>query len=129
MKREIVYKELSYKINGLLYEVHNELGRFCNEKQCADLFEKKLILNKIKYQRELILPVSFDGEKKGRNRIDFLIEDKIIVEFKNKRIIARDDYNQIKRYLKSLDKKLGLLVNFNDKYLKPRRILNSDAEV
>jgi len=43
MKKEIIYKKLSYKLNGLFYEVHNELGRFKNEKQCADKFEQFLI--------------------------------------------------------------------------------------
>jgi GxxExxY protein len=79
MKRELVYKDLSYIITGLLFEVHNELGRFCNEKQCCDLFEKLLIENKIKYEREKVLPKLFEGEKSGRNRIDFIIENKIII--------------------------------------------------
>jgi len=128
MKRELVYKELSYKIQGLLFEVHNELGRFCNEKQCGDLFEKKLISNNIPYQREAVLPKSFYGEKSGRNRIDFIIDDKIVIEFKCKRVINREDYNQVRRYLKALNKKLGLIVNFNDKFLKPRSVLNSEAK-
>ena len=39
---KIIYKELSYQINGLLFEIHNELGRFANEKQVCDYIENKL---------------------------------------------------------------------------------------
>ena len=38
MESEIIYKELSYIINGLLFQVHNDLGRYCNEKQVCDKF-------------------------------------------------------------------------------------------
>jgi len=126
MGDKIIYKELSFIINGLLFEVHNELGRYCNEKQCGDLFEKKLIDNKIKYQREILLPISFEGENNGRNKIDFIIDEKIIVELKCERFTKKEFYYQLRRYLKAYDKKLGILVNFRDQYLKPKRVINSE---
>jgi GxxExxY protein len=126
MKQELIYKELSYEINGILFSVHNELGRYCNEKQYGDLLEKKLKEGKIHYEREKIIPKSFEGENDNRNRIDFLIEDKIIIELKCKRVSEKSDFYQVKRYLIALNKKLGLLVNFRDKYLKSKRILNPD---
>ena len=128
MKQEIIYKDLSYDINKLLFETHNELGKYCNEKQYGDLLEKKLKENNIKYEREKNIPISFDGEKPNRNRIDFIIEDKIIIELKCRRIIGREEYYQTQRYLKAFGKKLGLIVNFRDKYLKPKRILNSEIK-
>jgi len=126
MKRELIYPKLSYKITGILFEIHNELGKHCNEKQYGDLFARKLQKGKIGFQREKFLPESFRGENIHRNRVDFIIEEKIIIEFKCKRVIERADYYQVKRYLVSLDKKLGLIVNFHEKYLKPRRVLNSN---
>ena len=124
---KLIYPELSYKITGILFAVHNELGRFCNEKQYADSIERYLKKLKMKYEREKILPPSFEEELRGRNRIDFLIEDKIILEIKAKQVLIKDDYYQTKRYLLALNKKLGLLVNFRDKYIKPKRILNSSV--
>jgi GxxExxY protein len=124
MKQELVHPELSYEIAGIMFEVHNELGRYCSEKQYGDLFEKKLKDRNIKFEREKFLPLHFEGEKQGRNKIDFLIEDKIIVELKCRRIIGRQEFYQIKRYLVVLNKRLGLLVNFNSRYLRPKRILN-----
>ena len=128
MKQELIYKDLSYKITGLLFEVHNELGSYCNEKQFGDLLEKKLKDNNIGHEREKVIPISFNGEKNGRNRIDFIIEGKIIIELKCKRNISREDYYQVQRYLKAFNKKLGIIINIRDKFLKPKRVLNSNFQ-
>ena len=128
MKQEIVFKDLSYDINRLLFKVHNELGRYCNEKQYGDLLETKLQKNKIRYERKKVIPLSFNGEKSNRNRVDFIIENKIIIEIKLKRVISRENYYQVLRYLKSFKKKLGLIVNFREKFLQPKRILNSEIK-
>ncbi len=124
---KLIYPELSYKITGILFAVHNELGRFRNEKEYGDAIENYLRKFNMNYEREKILPPSFEQELKGRNKTDFLIDNKITLEIKTKRLLTRDDYYQTKRYLVALNKKLGLLVNFRDKYLKPKRILNSTA--
>ena len=125
MKQELIYKELSYAISGALFDVQNELGRYCNEKQYGDLLEKKLVERKLRYEREKFLPQSFEGEKANRNKIDFLIEDLIVIELKAKRLIERMDFYQTQRYLVALNLKLGLIVNFRERYLKPKRIINS----
>ena len=123
----IVYRDLTYKINGVLFFVHNELGRFCTEKQYGDAIEQKFKDLNIKYKRELILPPSFCGEVRGRNKVDFLIEDKVILEIKAKSFIGREEYYQVRRYLDAIGKKLGLLINFRNKNLIIKRILNSNA--
>jgi len=122
---KIIHKELSYKINGLLFEVQNKLGRFCRERQYADEFEKVLKNNKVKYQREFELK-NFKLDSPKGNRVDFLVENKIIIDLKAKRIITKEDYYQMQRYLKGSNLELGLIVNFRNSYLKPKRVLNSD---
>jgi GxxExxY protein len=128
ISNKLIYGELSYKVNGILFMVHNELGRFRNEKEYCDAIEKYLKLFKLNYLREKVLPPSFNGEKEGRNRIDFLIEDKIVLEVKTKRFLTREDYFQARRYLTALNKKLAILVNFRQKYLRIKRIINSKAK-
>lgn len=124
---KIIFPELSYKVTGIIFDVHNKLGRYCNEEQYADAIEYILREKSMVYEREKILPQSFSGEVNGRNRVDFLIENKIVIELKAKRMLTREDYYQVRRYLSALDLKLGLLVNFRDGYVRPRRILNSRA--
>ncbi len=127
VNEKLIFKDLSYKINGLLFDIHNELGRYCNEKQFCDALEDKLKQNNITYEREKVLPPSFEGEKNGRHRVDFIIENKIIIEAKVKRYLDKEDYYQLQRYLKAFQKQLGILVNFRDERIKPKRVLNSDG--
>ena len=79
---------------------------------------------KIKYLREYALPPSFEGEQSRRNIVDFIIEDKIILDLKVKPIITKDDYFQVKRYLQAAQARLGLIVNFRQLHLYPKRVLN-----
>lgn len=126
---DLIHPELSYKINGLCFKVHNDLGRFCNEKSYADAFEEELKKENVEYVREMRLPPSFTGEKPGRNVPDFVIEGIIVVDFKAKHHITREDYYQMKRYLTALKLKLGLIVNFQQQHIHPKRVLNSFASV
>lgn len=125
---KVVYKELSYKVCGLLYKTHNDLGRYKNEKQYGDYIEDLCKKEKINYKREFIIEPPFPGEKQNRNICDFIIENKLILELKAKRFINQEDFFQMKRYLSSTGLKLGLLVNFRQKYLTPRRVLNNEIK-
>ncbi len=126
--KEILHKELSYKINGILFKVHNKLGRFRNEKQYADAIEEELKSAKVPHKREFFLEKSFAGEADNRNKVDFVIDNKIILEVKAKPITTKDDYFQSQRYLHSANYKLGILVNFRRQYLKPKRIINANFD-
>ena len=128
MKDKIIYPELSYIICGLCFSIHNNLGRFRSEKSYADALEELFKREKLNYKREFAFFPSFEGEANRRNIPDFLIDDKIVLDVKAKRLVTKEDYYQMKRYLISGDKKLGLIVNFRQKYLSPKRILNSEHE-
>ena len=64
----------------------------------------------------------------SNNILDFLIDTKIVVELKTKRTLTKDDYFQTQRYLQESNIRLGLLVNFRNKYIKPVRIVRIDTE-
>lgn len=123
---KIIYKDLSYRINGILFSVHNKLGRFAREIQYGDFIEHELINEKINYRREC--PINADYIKNERTNIaDFIIDDKILLEIKAKQVITKEDYAQVQRYLQMSKIKLGLLINFRSKYLKPIRIIRINS--
>lgn len=121
---KIIYKDLSYRIGGLLFKIHNNLGRYCREKQYRDALEKLLKDENVNFSREKELPVKMI-DNQYTNKVDFIIEDKILLDLKAKSIILKEDYFQIKRYLNASNYKLGLIVNFRNNYLKPTRVLKS----
>jgi GxxExxY protein len=123
-KRKLIHQELSYKVNGLCFRVQNKLGRFCRERQYADLLEKELQNESVSYQREFEISNMNNNSPKG-NKADFIIDNKIILELKAKRFTTKDDYYQIQRYLRGSGLEIGLIINFRNSYLKPKRILNT----
>jgi GxxExxY protein len=124
---KVIYPELSYVLNGIFFKVHNELGAYCKESQYCDAIEKLLKDKDIIAEREFSVKSSSELLKDNSNRVDFLIDNKIVVEVKAKKFIGGEEYNQTQRYLKALRLKLGIIVNFHQKYLTPKRIINSEA--
>ncbi len=120
VSKKVIYPELSYLINGILFEVKKELGDYAREKQYGDLVEKKLKEKEIAYQREVA--VGNTG-----NILDFLVDNKIILELKAMRIMTSDNYRQIQNYLQQTGAKLGILANFRQKFLRPDRIIRVDS--
>ncbi len=113
---KIIHPELSYKITGICFKLHRELGRFCREIQYNNRLKELLDVDGMVYEREY--------EISPGNKVDFLIDDKIILDIKAKKFILKEDYFQMQRYLQSSGKELGLIVNFRSVYLKPKRVLN-----
>ncbi|MDD4271917.1 MAG: GxxExxY protein [Patescibacteria group bacterium] len=121
---EIIYKDLSYNIVGIMFEVFNELGYGYQEKHYEKAVEKIFVERKINYKRQLPYNIIFHEEKIGTYYLDFLVEDKIIVELKRGNYFSRKNINQVKEYLKVTGHKLALIINFTAYGVKTLRILN-----
>ena len=124
INKKILYPELSYKLTGIFFKTQKELGRFCRERQYCDKIEILLKEDSIPYKRELEIIKFKDDSPKG-NKVDFLVNNKIILEIKAKNFITKDDYFQTLRYLEAAKLELGMIINFRSRHLKPKRILNS----
>ncbi|MCX6765684.1 MAG: GxxExxY protein [Candidatus Moranbacteria bacterium] len=120
----ILHKDLCYQLYGLLFNVHNSLGGFCKHNQYCEALEVLLKENGIKYKREIEVPIKFNKIRLAGNILDFLIDDKIVLDIKCKRYITKQDYVQMKRYLRATENELGIIVNFSEKKIKPVRILD-----
>ena len=121
---KLLFPNLSYRLTGLCFKIHKKLGRFCREKQYGDALESLLKENNIDYKREYEIANLKPNGPEG-NKVDFLIENKIIVDLKAKKFITKEDYNQMQRYLQSSGLELGMIINFRSTYLKPKRVLNT----
>ena len=122
----LIHPELSYEITGVLFKVHNKIGRFGREVQYGDLIETTLKDKKIKYEREKKLPIE-GVENQYTNKVDFVIENCILIDIKAKPIITKADYYQMNRYLEACKYKLGMIVNFRNPYLKPVRVIRANS--
>lgn len=71
-----------------------------------------------------MVPIEVEGKIVGRYFLDFVIEDKIVLELKVGEKISKRDFDQIKQYLMRSRLRLGLLVRFGRNGVKIYRVLN-----
>src|SRR6185436_5091175 len=121
----IVQPDLSYKIIGLLFDVHNELGNRYQEKYYQRAIEEAFKHNKVSFKKELPVDLMYRDKKIGKYFLDFLVEDLIVLEVKAVPNLLPKDFKQVLAYLVANDIELGLLANFRTDRLSYKRILNS----
>ena len=118
---------LTEKIIGAAIDVHKELGPGLLESVYEQALMMELKSRGLKALNQVPIPVSYRGLDMGLNfRIDILVEDSIILELKSVEHLLPVHKKQLLTYLKLANKHLGLLVNFNEDYLKNglKRVVN-----
>ena len=123
----LYHSELSEQIIGAAIEVHRHLGPGLLESAYQMCLAKELELREVAFEREVVLPVQYKGiEVDAGYRIDFVVNEKVIVEVKSVESVAPVHEAQLLTYLRLSKKKVGLLINFKVPVLKDgifRRVL------
>jgi GxxExxY protein len=105
---------LSYGIIQAAIEIHKALGPGLLESAYRTCMIHKLRARNLSFVSELVVPVRYKGlVLDGGYRLDLLIEDAVIVELKSLEVVLPVHRAQVLSYLRLLDKRLGLLINFN----------------
>ena len=119
---------LATRIIGCAISVHKELGAGLLENVYKQCLKIALEEEGLKVLSEVPLPVCFRGKKITDEgyRLDLLVEDSIILELKSVSQLAEVHSKQLGTYLRLADKRLGLLINFNEPLLRNgiKRIIN-----
>jgi GxxExxY protein len=123
-KKDLIYPDLSYKLVGLAYNVFNELGHGHLEKIYQRAYAKELKEADIKFKEQAPYPVIYKEEIIGNNFLDFLIENKIIIELKRSDFYSKKYIDQVSNYLKVSNLKLALLINFTTNGVRIKRVVN-----
>ena len=121
---KIIYKKLSYEIVGILFEIFNEIGYGYNEKHYEKATAKMMEFKKIKFKTQVPINLIFKTEIIGRRYLDFLIENKIILELKRGNYFSKRNIHQVNEYLRATGLKLAILANFTSRGVKFARIIN-----
>jgi len=122
---ELVYPELSYKLNGIFFKVQNKLGTKFQEKHYVKAICSLLKEFEIPFKAECPFKVEFNGEVLGSFKADLIIDGKILIETKATDRLMVDHKKQLIRYLDALDLPLGLLINFRARPLQIMRVIKS----
>ena len=119
--------EITYEIRGAVYDVYKELGpglleSVYEEALCFELEQRGLTV-----ERQVQVPIKYKGNVlKTELRLDLLVENQIILELKSVEEMKKVFSKQLLTYLRLMNKKVGLLVNFNteDILTSMKRIVN-----
>ena len=107
--------EISRAVIGAAIEVHKTLGPGLIESVYEECLKKELELSGIHYQSQVTFPLLYKGMDTGKMfRIDLLVDNEVVVELKAVDELTKLNEVQLVTYLKLLDKRLGLLINFNE---------------
>ena len=106
--------DITYEIRGAIYDVYKALGPGLLESVYEEALVFELEQRGLSVERQKQVPIIYKGNVlKTELRFDLLVEDKVIVELKSVEEMKKVFSKQLLTYLRLLDKKVGLLVNFN----------------
>lgn len=120
-------KLLTERIIGAAMEVHRELGPGLLESAYQVCLAHEFSLQNIPFEQQISIPVRYKGVSLDCDyRLDFLVDRQVIVELKAVDILLPVHSAQLITYLKLMNTKVGLLINFNVPVLKSgiKRLVN-----
>lgn len=121
---EYLFKNKTYKIIGVLFEVHKNLGKGFAEIVYKNAIEYEFQQLGISYEREKEYLVNYkETILKHKFYADFVVFGKIILEIKTVSMFDNAHISQCMNYLKVSGNELALLVNFNKVSLEHKRIV------
>lgn len=117
------YSDLTAKIIGSAMEVHKILGNGFQEVIYQRALAIEMESQKLSFAREQEMQIEYKGREIGTRRVDFFVENKVMVEIKA--IIKLEDVHlaQAINYLEAYDLEIGLLINFGSKSLEFKRLM------
>lgn len=120
--------EIAKEIVGASFEIHTKLGPGLFESVYEEVLFDELDNRGFFLERQVEVPIFWNQKKMRKGFVaDLIIEESVIVEIKSVEKLANVHYKQLLTYLKLTDLKLGLLINFNEAYIKNgiKRIVNN----
>ena len=121
----MLFEDLTKKIIGCAIEVHKSLGNGFQEVIYQRALEIEMRLAGLEFNREMNMSIFYREFEIGTRRVDFFVENKIMVEIKG--IIHLEDVHlaQAINYLEAYKMEIGLLLNFGAKSLEFKRVHNN----
>ena len=119
------FEPLSGAVIGAAIEVHATLGPGYREQAYERALAIELALRDLRADLQREVAVSYKGSEVARHRLDLVVEDHLVVEIKAAEAIAPAHVGQTVAYLRALDLRVGLVLNFARPTLQIRRVVAS----
>ncbi|OGF31347.1 hypothetical protein A2533_01640 [Candidatus Falkowbacteria bacterium RIFOXYD2_FULL_35_9] len=109
---------------GICFDVFNKIGAGFKEAYYEKCIELSLLEKEIKFVKQLRVPVMFNNIQITTRKLDFLLEDRLILELKVGETSKITAFHQVQEYLKIKKLKLGLIAVFTTRGVKIKRVIN-----
>lgn len=106
-------------------EVHRELGNGFQEVIYQRALAIEMKMQGLEFAREFEMPIHYKGNKIGKRRVDFFVENKIMVEIKALINLEDVHLSQAMNYVEAYGLEIGLLINFGARSLQYKRVHNN----
>jgi GxxExxY protein len=117
--------DLSNRIIGIAIDIHKKLGPGFQEKIYEEALLTEFKKATIGFERQKVVRVDYEGQGLGNQRIDLILDGEVILEIKACTKIIPIHRDQLISYLKTADKKLGLILNFGRSKLEIKRVVHN----
>ncbi len=118
------YEELTHKIIGCAMKVHSTLGNGFQEVIYQRALAIEMKKQSLGFQREMEMTIYYEGIDIGTRRVDFFVEENIMVELKAVIQLEEVHLAQAMNYCQAYNLPIGLLINFGSKSLQFKRVYN-----
>jgi|SRR5690606_34221126 len=118
------HEELTHKIIGCAMKVHSTLGNGFQEIIYQRALAIEMEKQGLSFKSEMVMSIFYEGIHIGTRRVDFFVEDLVMVEIKA--LIKLEDAHlaQAMNYCQAYNLPIGLLINFGSKSLEFKRVYN-----
>jgi GxxExxY protein len=120
---QLVEAQLTDRIIGSCIRVHRSLGPGFLEKIYEAALAIELAKVGMSFERQKTLVLNYDGQPIGEHRLDFLVEERVVVELKACKAIDDIHLATARSYLKATGVAIALVVNFAKPVLEVRRVV------
>ena len=109
---ELFEEKLTHSVIGAFYEVYNNLGFGFLEHLYVMAMERELIAREHQVGREVCVRVMYKGEELAVQRLDLIVDEKLVIETKASAELHKSATRQLYNYLRATNLELGLLLHF-----------------
>jgi len=121
----MLYKDITERIIAASLQVHKSLGSGFQEVIYQRALDIEMAHYGLNFDREMELPIFYRNTQIGTRRVDFFVENKIMVELKAVAELSDTHLAQAINYLEAYKMEIGLLINFGGISLTFKRVHNN----
>jgi GxxExxY protein len=123
-----IESDLTRSVIGAFFEVYNTLGFGFSERVYSSAMQRELTVRGHHVDREVAVHVRYKGAVLCHQRVDMLVDDKLILEIKSTTNLPPTSIRQLTNYLRATDLELGLVLHFGPQARIYRQILTNDRK-